>query len=94
MDGVKILEVINLYRKHFEEQDIGKSDFPLNLILNSSNNGLVHCHCMLEKMEKFVKEGRIEKAFRWLGFVQGCLWSAGHYSLEDLMDHSRPRDEK
>ncbi|MDD2696684.1 MAG: hypothetical protein PHE52_00800 [Candidatus Pacebacteria bacterium] len=45
---------------------------------------------MLDKMEGFLKEGRIEKAFRWLGFIQGCLWSTGEYTLEDLMNHNRP----
>jgi len=62
-------------------------------MIDSPDSGLIHCHGMLDKMEEFVKEGRIEKAFRWLGFVQGCLWLAGHYSLEDLMNHNRPRDE-
>jgi hypothetical protein len=39
---------------------------------------------------KFVDEGRIEKAMRWLGFLQGVLWARGFYSLDDLKNHSRP----
>ena len=93
MDGPKILEVIGIYRKHFQEKGIGELDFPHGLIPGSDEEKLAHCHGMLDKMESFVKEGRIEKAFRWLGFVQGCLWSASHYSLEELMNHSRPRPE-
>lgn len=36
------------------------------------------------------REGRIEKAFRWLGFVQGCLWATGQYTLDELKNHNRP----
>lgn len=93
MDGPKILEVISIYRKHFAEQGIGTLDFTHKYPPDSKEQILLHCHGMLYKMVDFVREGRIEKAFRWLGFVQGCLWSAGHYSLEELQNHNRPVEE-
>ena len=93
MDGPKILEVINIYRKHFTEKGIVSADFPHIGRPNSKRAILAHCHGMLDKMDGFVKEGRIEKAFRWLGFVQGCLWSTRQYSLEELRNHSRPGTE-
>lgn len=92
MDGPKILEVIEGYRKHFIEKGIGVMDFPEDALPGSEQEILAHCHGMLAKMEGFVREGRIEKAFRWLGFVQGCLWSTGQYSLEDLKNHNRPAE--
>jgi len=33
--------------------------------------------------------GTIEKAMRWLGFIQGGLWSQGFYSIEDMKNHNR-----
>lgn len=30
-----------------------------------------------------------EKAHRWLGFIQGVLWMAGRFTLDDLKEHSR-----
>jgi len=33
--------------------------------------------------------GIIEKAMRWLGFIQGGLWSQGFYSIEDMKNHNR-----
>lgn len=30
-----------------------------------------------------------EKAHRWLGFIQGVLWMAGVFSLDELKEHSR-----
>lgn len=94
MDGKKILQVIGIYRDHFTEKGIEARDFPHSGIPSSKEEILAHCHGMLDKMEEFIREGRIEKAFRWLGFIQGCLWSTGEYSLEDLKNHNRPDVEE
>lgn len=40
-----------------------------------------------------IPSGKIEKAMRWLGFVQGCLVSRGIFDLEDVKGHSRPDEE-
>lgn len=94
MDGEKVLMVISIYRNYFEKSGIPKKKFPEDQIINTYENPfqntLAHCHGMLDEMEKFVAEGRMEKVFRWLGFIQGCLWSAGNYELKDLKNHSRP----
>jgi len=31
----------------------------------------------------------IEKTMRWLGFMQGALWSSERFTLEELKEHSR-----
>lgn len=51
---------------------------------------LSHCKTMLPKMEKMLDEGKLEKFFRWLGFMQGVLWVEKLYTLEELKDHNRP----
>ncbi len=94
MDGNKILEVVGVYREYFKSLGVLKRSFSYEyLIMDEISQPwdmLSHCHGMLDKMEVFVKEGKIDKAFRWLGFIQGCLWSTGHFTLEDLKNHSRP----
>lgn len=90
MEAQKILEVIAVYRKRFLEQGISIVDFPHTSNPGSKGEILAHCHGMLDRMEGFIKEGRMEKTFRWLGFIQGCLWSTGEYTLEDLQNHNRP----
>ncbi len=94
MDNAKILEVVQTYRKFFETKGIEPIDYPHELILDSIDYGLAHCHGMLKKTEQFVKEGRREKAFRWLGFVQCAVWITSNYSLEQLMNHNRPDVEE
>lgn len=90
MDGNKVLEVIGIYRSFFEKSGIPKKDFPHNQLTNTDENVLAHCHGMLDEMEQFVVKGRMEKVFRWLGFIQGCLWSTGYFTLDELKNHNRP----
>ena len=89
MTPEKIQEVITRYRTLFDETGVGKTDFPHDELLDASHYSLRHCHRMLDKMEIFIKEGRMDKVYRWLGFIQGVLWSQRIYTLADLMDHNR-----
>ncbi|MDE1941463.1 MAG: hypothetical protein KGI66_05055 [Patescibacteria group bacterium] len=90
MDANKVLVVINVYRRKFKAIGIGKVDYPHDEPLANWELGLEHCHGMLDKMEEFVVEGRMDKTFRWLGFIQGVLWSQKVYTLSELKDHNRP----
>lgn len=51
---------------------------------------IVHAQGMIPKMRVFLYEGRREKAFRWLGFLQGVFWMLNLYTVEELANHSRP----
>jgi hypothetical protein len=39
---------------------------------------------------KLVNENRIEKAMRWLGFVQGTLWAMGVRTIEEMKVENMP----
>lgn len=93
MKPEKVQEVINIYRKKFEELGISKKDYPHDNSLDSLEDGLEHCHSMLDKMENFIKENRMDKVFRWLGFIQGFLWSHNIYTLTELTNHNRKDPE-
>lgn len=92
MDARKILEVINIYRNLFIEKGIEAKDFPHTDKPDSPEEIFAHCRGMISKMKTFIKEGRTGKVFRWLGFIQGCLWATRQYSLEDLKNHNRPKE--
>ncbi len=44
-------------------------------------------------IDELVPAGRIEKAMRWLGFIQGCLVACKWFKLDDVK-HSMPDEEK
>ncbi len=89
MTAEKIREVVRIYRQMFGDTGVRQHKFSPH---HTPPYGfaLQHCHAMLNEIDQFVLEGRIEKAFRWLGFVQGCLWTCGVYSLDELKNHNRP----
>jgi hypothetical protein len=90
MTSDRVREVIETYRRRFDEIGVEKIDYPHGDVVDTSNNVLGHCYGMLDKMLEFINEGRTEKTFRWLGFIQGCLWASRIYTLEDLKNHNRP----
>jgi len=51
---------------------------------------LAHVLYMLGHIEDLLHHPeRREKLMRWLGFVQGILWSECLYTLDELKDHNR-----
>jgi hypothetical protein len=48
-----------------------------------------HITYMVDQMETWGPE-KMEKACRWLGFIQGALWADGVYSIEELKRHNMP----
>lgn len=54
---------------------------------------LCHALWMCNEIERMYAAGELEenteKVMRWLGFVQGCLWSADVYTVDDMKDDNR-----
>jgi hypothetical protein len=81
-----------MYRERFEELGIPAEDHPHELLVWSRDRTLSHCHGMLDKVVAFVRKNQTEKAFRWLGFIQGCLWAGRVYSIDEMANHNRPSE--
>lgn len=90
MDGKKVLEVIGIYRKYFETIGVSKENLPHDKLMGNGRSTLSHCHGMLDEMEVFIKEDRMDKVFRWLGFLQGCFWRSRIYTVDQMKNHNRP----
>jgi len=82
----KCISILEMYGKNLEHY-YGSPAF--------DSKKIAHMQSMVPKAIAFFKEGRREKGFRWLGFLQGVLWAEGIYSIEELKNHNRPDvDEK
>jgi hypothetical protein len=53
-----------------------------------------HMLWMIDEARGFVREDRLPKAFRWLGFVQGVMWSFGIVSIEQAKEANRPKEKR
>lgn len=89
----KISEVLGIYRIKFEEMGVVATPYPHHLAPTSKDEVLTYCCSMLPGIETYLQEDKIGKAFRHLGFIQGCLWTCGIYTVEELKNHNRPDKE-
>lgn len=104
MDAKKVLEVLDTYDAKFlgVATVIGPNFKPERCdpqtkyqhITNEDWTKLRHTWWAVQQCREFVDAGRMEKAFRWLGFIQGAMWSAGIYSVEDMANHNKPVGEE
>lgn len=90
MNEIKIRELVALYKKILEERGIEKKFYSDLQTITEPSLALGHCYAMLDKIEFFIKQGRMRKVFTWLGFIQACLWLNGVYVIEDFRDHNSP----
>lgn len=52
-------------------------------------DALCHAAWMCQETGKFIRQGRLDKAARWIGWIQGVLWTSGVFSLDELRGHNR-----
>lgn len=93
MTTEKVLEVTAIYRKRLAVGVDGGYPFDLDHKFNpgefADSMGLRKVKGMLDAIDNFIITGRREKAMRWLGFVQGILFTTGFYSISEMSDHNR-----
>ncbi len=88
MTDKKILWTLQFYESYLNGRYIAyKADTDFKPI---GNKPYEHILYMIPQIREFLAQGRKEKAFRWLGFIQGVLWEKGDFSLEGLKNHNRP----
>lgn len=62
--------------------------FTLRAVFPSPADVYAHAVWMCEHIPAILPESR-EKAMRWLGFVQGCLWVKGVFTIDEMKDDNR-----
>ncbi len=95
MVGEDIKSLVGIYKIIFRDYSPKKMD-KNRLVSFSIDKKAVFSHLryMMDEIDRFVDEVRLDKAFRWLGFIQGVLFYKGYYSLHDLKLHNKPKDSR
>lgn len=55
----------------------------------SEDGQLKHVMWMCLEIPMLVDQGKLDKAMRWLGFVQGVLWACRVYTIDEMRAHNR-----
>lgn len=90
MTADHLLKVLAYYRQCFAGQGYQPARLEGGMMEDAGSDWRTHLLWMCDAATEFVEEGDDEKAFRWLGFIQGTLWAMNTFSLNDLRRHSRP----
>ena len=88
MTGDKVKEVATKYEVFLQEQY--RTTPGRNMEAYLLEDRLKHLHWMCVQIREFVDADRIDKAFRWLGFLQGAFWVLGIYSIEEAKKDNTP----
>jgi hypothetical protein len=102
MDAKKVHEVLDIYALRIDdmaratENDLSaKRCDPTKKYAHSEYaHRIRHIRWCADQCRIMVDDGRMEKAFRWLGFMQGALWDMGLYAIEELANHNKPAGEE
>ena len=94
MTPQKIVSVVELYEKRLQDENIPKTRMSPKRTFASleKNEILAHAHYLCDGIKEFARDPQKQrKAGSHLSSIQICLSFAGWYTLEELMDHNRPR---
>ncbi len=60
-----------------------------SVLTGAKFNALNQARWMCDETERFIREHRFAKAYRWIGFIQGLLFMGGVCSIAELKEHNR-----
>lgn len=73
----------------FNAELVCRADRSLRGVLDNWYSS-AHCRWICAEGRTLVIAGELEKAMRWLGFMQGVLWVLGISSIDDLRKTNAP----
>lgn len=76
---------LDRWKLHYAPEPLDIEDlFPAS----DRSKAMKHAMWMCVQSLTFIQDGHLDKAFRWLGFIQGTFWACGHYSINEMRAHS------
>jgi hypothetical protein len=88
----KIIEVAQLYRKLLKGEPV-RGPVELDWSLWTDEQQHNHLIYVCDGIIGFVRDNRIDKAFRWLGWIQGVLAATGVFTVDQTSRHNRPNPD-
>lgn len=87
----QVNEVLTSYDRVLEAMGVEICEHPLREVCLSEKAALEHARSMIPRMRELIADDQLEKLWRWLGWMQGVLWSFGIYTLDEERGHNRSR---
>lgn len=94
MTREQVLAAAEAYEKRFEDLGVKPLRHPTNGVLPTGMGALGHAAWMCQHIRTvffadLTAKDNVEKAMRWLGFIQGILWMTGQASIDMMKNDNR-----
>jgi hypothetical protein len=81
----QVQQVVKQYMELLDQSGV-KSKMHLTSGIPSTGDAWSHARWTCEEISKMTD---LEKAIRWLGFVQGVLWATGRRTIDKMREDNR-----
>lgn len=88
MDHRIIEKITARYHRVLDDKSLVAKRSPTDVVSASPDAALAHARVMLSDIDQFILDDRIEKAMRWIGFVQGVLWVNQIFTIDEMIMHN------
>lgn len=85
----QLIEILDYYTDVLEGRGCMSVRHPNTLKESCRKDRINHVLWMCEEVKEIASKGNLDKAYRWLGFIQGCAWDFGLFSIDEMRDHNR-----
>lgn len=86
MTSEQVKQVVAQYIAMLDQAGVKSAKHANSAFLPTSECALGHARWMCEEISKMTD---LEKAMRWLGFVQGVLWVTGRRTIDKMREDNR-----
>ncbi len=86
MNKEQLLAILANYQKTLNLIKPQRADYSLRI--PSHAEALGHAVFMIDQIRELVMGGKTDKAHRWLGFLQGVLWTQGIFTIDEMRAHN------
>ena len=84
----QIQDLLRKYDRTLKEQRNSSADRQMDMV-DEDTNGLGHAHWMITRLFTQGHFWSQRKIGRWLGFIQGTMWTNGLLGIKSLRDDCR-----
>lgn len=88
MTPFQILDVVKKYDEILENKWVAASKINDDCKDITDSEMLMHVRWMCQQIPNLIELDKMEKVNRWIGFIQGVLWSQKIFSILEMKEHN------
>ncbi len=87
MSKEQLIALLDAYLVELKQIKPHRADYALRN--PGHTTALGHAVFMCTEVKALIRLDKMEKAHRWLGFIQAILWTQGIYTIDEMRKHNQ-----